>query len=682
MAEEIKFTISGTDKSSGAFSKAKSNIKSLAKAGAAMGASVLAAGGAILAFTNKVTQADDKTGKFATRIGVSVEALSQYQFVAAQAGVSTEQFNLATQRMTRRVAEAAQGTGEAVKALQELGISAKDFNKLPLDKQMETLSDRLGEVAGDSDKLRLAFKLFDSEGTSVIQMLNGGSEAMRAAAKDAQFLGLSISKEATAKAALFTTSMTRLRGSIKGVSRGIAGELQPLFSGLADSMANSLARNRQSIVLFVKNALVSFLSFFQIVKQVWNGIFNILSDTSAFNNFIDLIKQIPGIVGTSFMLVSKFIANGVFIGFELAKNVVLSFGKWIGEAIAQIVLGEKVTAPFERMGQLMSEGLEKAKINMLVEMADLSVGLAETAAQAGDTISDAFGVSLDEARAKAEQTIESLSLFTESAAEKIETIAEKTKTVQDLIQERQTAFETALLNNSVTFVDTLFTTANTAVDSLSQAMAGAIVEGDSLMKSFQAIAKSVLKEVVAALVKMGVQRLLVSTLNIGANKAEASADASKAIAAAGANMFASFAGAPWPISLGAPAAAAAAIAGATGAYSAGAAAGKGAATLVAHGGITNNPNEQTAIIQQGERIVSRAQNRDLTDFLSGGGNGGGQQIGTINITMFPNATNADAVFDMPPEQVRDFLAEPIIEVLDSLDRQGISPVFSDRTRNG
>lgn len=66
---------------------------------------------------------------------------------------------MAMQRMTRRAAEAAQGTGEAQKAIKELGIDAVKFSNLSLEEKMYQLSDALQGVGNESDQLRIAFKL-------------------------------------------------------------------------------------------------------------------------------------------------------------------------------------------------------------------------------------------------------------------------------------------------------------------------------------------------------------------------------------------------------------------------------------------------------------------------------------------------------------------------------------------
>lgn len=677
MAEEIVFKIIGKDSSKAAFKGLSSSLKGLIGVGLKASAVITAKGGAIFLLTKKIAEADDRVAKFSSRIGVATSELSQYQFVAGQSGIATEQFNMATQRMTRRVSEAAKNTGEAVGALRELNIDAKTFQNLPLGEKMNVLSDRMGELTSDSDRLRLAFKLFDSEGTAMVQMLGQGSEAMRAAAADAKFLGLVVDDEAAAKAELFTDSLGRMSGSFKGVSRGIAGELMPLFSGLADRIANSMARNRENIVSFVKQGITSFFTLVEVVKQAFSNISKVLSDPKAFQRFLENVLSLVPKVGAAAIAMGKFLAMGIFEGIKLAQSLFIGFGEWIGETLAQIVLGEKVTSITEKFSQVFVTAIQKAKEGMALELEELRAVVGVIMPEIGKDIADTFGVNLEAAREAAKSTIESLSLFAETTRSEIEETGAVVSEFMLLLDDQKKIFMEELRNSNIEFLETMRETASATIDGISQSFASAIVDGESLAKSLRAITKSVLKEVIAALIKMGVQRLLLSSINVAASKADATASASRAVGLAGANMFASWAGAPWPISLGAPAAAAAAIAGAASSFASGAAAGAGVASVVAHGGLTSNPQEQTARIIQGERIVSPRQNRDLTTFLESE-NTGSTTIENLNITLFPNATNADAVFDMDPQELRDLLTDPIIDALNSASRDGILPTFAER----
>lgn len=127
----------------------------------------------------RILDTADALEQFSNRLGISGEQLQAWQLVAARFNIQTNQLNLAIQRLTRRSAEAAVGMGEARGALAELGIDAVRFNELTLDQQMLLLARQFENVSNGADKLRLAFKLFDSEGTVFLQLLNEGEEGLR-----------------------------------------------------------------------------------------------------------------------------------------------------------------------------------------------------------------------------------------------------------------------------------------------------------------------------------------------------------------------------------------------------------------------------------------------------------------------------------------------------------------------
>lgn len=246
----VDFIVAVKDKFSSGLKKFNSLITTTTKivAAAAVGLGLVAA--AAFAWTAQVAASNDKVAQFAGRIGVSVEALSAYQFAANQSGVANEQLNLSWQRMTRRVAEAAQGMGEAQGALKELGLDAKELAKLSVDKQFEEMARSLDTVENQADKVRLAFKLFDSEGVAVLQMLEDGSEGLQQMTADAERYGAVISTEAAANSALFTDNLGKLKIAATSVVDTLSERFMPLITGGMKRMADVLADNREEIVAF------------------------------------------------------------------------------------------------------------------------------------------------------------------------------------------------------------------------------------------------------------------------------------------------------------------------------------------------------------------------------------------------------------------------------------------------
>jgi hypothetical protein len=124
--------------------------------------------GGLAALVDRSISAADAIGETASKIGVGVEALQQLRFAASLAGVEQQTLDMALQRFVRRVAEAANGTGEAKDALAQMGIALRDQSG-----NLRRSEDLLGEVADafsriedPAKRVRLAFKLFDSKGVT------------------------------------------------------------------------------------------------------------------------------------------------------------------------------------------------------------------------------------------------------------------------------------------------------------------------------------------------------------------------------------------------------------------------------------------------------------------------------------------------------------------------------------
>lgn len=169
----------------------------------------------------------DQLQKTNLRIGASTEALSQYNYVAKLSGVEFGQLTTAWQRQTRRIAEAAAGTGVASKALDRLGLSAKDLNQLAPEEQFERIATAMQNVESSSERVALAQKLWDSEGVKLVQIVNQGTDAIAAMRAEADALGLTISLDTANAMATYNDEVDRLKFAAQGLSQTLAAELVP-----------------------------------------------------------------------------------------------------------------------------------------------------------------------------------------------------------------------------------------------------------------------------------------------------------------------------------------------------------------------------------------------------------------------------------------------------------------------
>jgi uncharacterized protein (TIGR02217 family) len=136
--------------------------------------------GGLAALVNRSISAADAIGKTADKIGVGVEALQELRFAAKASGIEQQTLDMALQRFVRRTAEAAQGTGEAKDALAQMGIALRDQDG-HLRRSEDLLSDvadAFARIEDPAERVRLAFKLFDSEGVALVNLLSDGSGAL------------------------------------------------------------------------------------------------------------------------------------------------------------------------------------------------------------------------------------------------------------------------------------------------------------------------------------------------------------------------------------------------------------------------------------------------------------------------------------------------------------------------
>jgi hypothetical protein len=194
----------------------------------------------ILAAATSFASMGDALAKTSARLGVSVEALSGLGYAAERGKIGVNTLHMALQRMTRRVAEAARDTGEAKAAIKELGFDAQKLARMTPDAMLKVFADALQRVGSQSDRVRLAFKLFDSEGVALLQMMQDGSRGISEMQEEAKRLGIVMSTEDAQAAAEFTDTMTRLWNVIRRVSFEVGRAAADVLEKYADKLRTIL----------------------------------------------------------------------------------------------------------------------------------------------------------------------------------------------------------------------------------------------------------------------------------------------------------------------------------------------------------------------------------------------------------------------------------------------------------
>ena len=233
----------------------------------------------------------DALGKTADKLGIATDRLAGLRLAAQEtANMTSGPFDTALQRMVRRLAEAADGTGEAQKALIELGIDAQKIANQSPDEQFLQIADAWQEVAKQGDKVKISMRLFDTEGVALLNTLDQGRVVLEGFQKEANELGIALTRVDARSMEMVNDAFNRAK---------LAGE--GLFNVLAIEIAPALSAAAALVTVFAKS--------FQTAGD----------EVGAF-----------GTITTGIIKIVANLVHGLLIGWELAKVAAAAF--WVASA--------------------------------------------------------------------------------------------------------------------------------------------------------------------------------------------------------------------------------------------------------------------------------------------------------------------------------------------------------------
>lgn len=310
MATDVKFSIIAQNKTQKTFAAIKSSVGSLNKSLIGVGAAITGAlgVGALGSMAKSAMDTGDKIHKLTLRLGASAEALSQYRHVANMSGVSFETLTMGWQRMTRRIAESAAGTGMARKSFQELGVDVAALAKMKPEQQFEVLADAIAKVEDPADRVRLAMKIFGSEGVSLLQTMEGGAAGLQKMREEADALGMTMSQDMVNSIAATNDSISKVNVQVTSLVEAIVGDLAPVIMDVTEEIKNWMLANRgiitQDMKTVIENMVITLKALLPVAIAIIAG-FNAVGKAIGYTAFkiweaIEAGKELTRSVGSWF----------------------------------------------------------------------------------------------------------------------------------------------------------------------------------------------------------------------------------------------------------------------------------------------------------------------------------------------------------------------------------------------
>lgn len=172
--------------------------------------------------------------------GQSAEQLQEFSYAAELIDVSIDTLQTSLTKLTNNMQNAMNGTGDAKKAFEQLGIAVTDSDgnmRAANDVFYETI-DALGKVGNATERDALSMDIFGRSAQDLNPLIIQGSDTLREYADEAHNVGYVLDNEALSALGAVDDGFQRLQTTQDAVKNNMAAEFAPyLTSALEDIRA-------------------------------------------------------------------------------------------------------------------------------------------------------------------------------------------------------------------------------------------------------------------------------------------------------------------------------------------------------------------------------------------------------------------------------------------------------------
>lgn len=298
----------------------------------------------------------------AYKLGITTEQLVSLQHAADMSGSSAEAMSAGLAMFSKNLALAGQSRNkELVAMFKKLGIAMKDANgnMRTSAELMPELADAMQRQRTQAQKTYIANMAFGKAGQELIQTLDGGSEALADAAKEAKELGLVMEDDGAVSR--LDDSMKLLQLAVQGVQIAIGEKLEPVLRPIIESMVDWIKLNRQWLALEFATMVRDLAESLKEIdfKALINGLTSFLKISVGIFKAIGGLKTVAAVIGVLFgaKLVSSVLTLtssmfGLLKAFGVLVPALITGIKAVGVAFLTNPIGLVLTAIAAAVGLL------------------------------------------------------------------------------------------------------------------------------------------------------------------------------------------------------------------------------------------------------------------------------------------------------------------------------------------
>lgn len=257
------------------------------RVGVAVAAMGVAAAGALVLMVKNTLSSVDEQAKLARQLGGTIDGLRGLQIAAEDAGVDTGALASSLGRFQAVLGEAERGTGTAVGALNQLGLSAQELSALDIDERLALIIERMEGLGLSATQSADVLRQFGIRNAEVLRLVQQGADVLRASRAEVDAFGLSISSVDASAIERANDAMGRISRVVEVFATRMTVALAPALE-LVSNWLNELTRQnggwRDSAEYAseaIVNGLIAVVDAYEWVNRAGQRLLLLFADTQA-----------------------------------------------------------------------------------------------------------------------------------------------------------------------------------------------------------------------------------------------------------------------------------------------------------------------------------------------------------------------------------------------------------------
>lgn len=355
----------------------------------AIGGAFVNAAQNVLTLAGNVANSLDPLNDLSARTGIGVEALQGYSLAAKLAGVDTQGFAVAVQRLAVNIGRAA--PGDALdKSLRSINLSVNELRSLAPEQQFSAIGDAISRLPTAADRAGAAVEIFGKQGAALAPLFREGAASIDELRDRADRLGIIVSETQINNIADMNDGFDLVRSTIEGIVGQVVGNLAPAVTAVTEEFlrfveewSGAQGQGGTGIANAITDVLLRGAEFF----------------AGIFDSFVDNFEGISATladVGEVFRIGGQLLLTGIegfrtiFNAIQLGIDALLiglgrvleGIGSWVSEDLEQF--GAGLAAASEESARKNSAEMEAAAANAANAFAGIFNDVAGDAQAGGE----------------------------------------------------------------------------------------------------------------------------------------------------------------------------------------------------------------------------------------------------------------------------------------------------------